>query len=90
RVGSIEVGKDADLALYDKHPLSVYSVVEMTLVDGKVYFDRRQDLARRAEIEKERKELLEKEKKKKGEDKPEKKESTPDYAAGLNVKEVSR
>ncbi len=90
RVGSIEVGKDADLVLYDKHPLSVYSVVEKTLVDGKVYFDRRQDLARRAEIEKERMELLEKEKKKKGEDKPERKESSPDYAASLNRKEVSR
>jgi imidazolonepropionase-like amidohydrolase len=63
RVGSIEVGKDADLVIYDKHPLSIYAVVQKTLIDGQVYFDRQQDIARRAELEKEKKELLEKEKK---------------------------
>ena len=78
RVGSIEVGKDADLVIYDKHPLSVYAVVQKTLIDGQVYFDRQQDLTRRAEIEKEKKTLLEKEKKKeekKEEKKPEQKPS---------------
>ena len=54
RVGSIEVGKDADLAIWTAHPLSVYARVETTLIDGEVFFDRRQDLARRAELEKER------------------------------------
>ncbi|OFV80519.1 MAG: amidohydrolase, partial [Acidobacteria bacterium RIFCSPHIGHO2_02_FULL_67_57] len=54
RVGSIEVGKDADLVLYDKHPLSVFSVPQKVLIDGQVYFDRQQDIARRAEIEKEK------------------------------------
>ena len=39
RVGSIEVGKDADLAIFNGHPLSVYSRVEMTLIEGEVYFD---------------------------------------------------
>jgi len=63
RVGSIEVGKDADLAIFDKHPLSVYAVVQKVLIDGQVYFDRQQDIAQRAEIEKEKKALLEKEKK---------------------------
>ena len=43
RVGSIEVGKDADLVVYDRHPLSSYAVVQTTLVDGKVYFDRELD-----------------------------------------------
>lgn len=57
RVGSIEVGKDADLALYDKHPLSVYAVVQKVLIDGRVYFDRQDDLARRLQIEEERKAL---------------------------------
>jgi imidazolonepropionase-like amidohydrolase len=41
RVGSIEIGKDADLAIYDAHPMSVYSKCVMTLVDGEVYFERR-------------------------------------------------
>ena len=39
RVGSIEVGKDADIAIFDKHPLSVYAVPQMTFVDGVKYFD---------------------------------------------------
>ncbi|MBX5478268.1 MAG: amidohydrolase family protein [Pyrinomonas methylaliphatogenes] len=57
RVGSIDVGKDADLAIWNGHPLSVYSRVEMTLIDGEVFFDRQQDLARRAELERERAQL---------------------------------
>jgi imidazolonepropionase-like amidohydrolase len=40
RIGSIEVGKDADLAIFTGHPLNDYSRVEMTLVDGEVYFQR--------------------------------------------------
>jgi imidazolonepropionase-like amidohydrolase len=44
RVGSIEVGKDADLALFSAHPLSTYTVVEKTFIDGQIYFDREQDL----------------------------------------------
>ncbi len=50
RVGSIEVGKDADLVIYDGHPLSSYAVVQMTLVDGKVYFDRELDKIRRGHL----------------------------------------
>ena len=41
RAGSIEVGKDADLVLLDGDPLSVYSRVEWTMVDGIVEFQRR-------------------------------------------------
>src|SRR3954451_11136747 len=40
RVGSIDVGKDADLVIYDKYPLSDYAKVQKVLIDGKVYFDR--------------------------------------------------
>jgi imidazolonepropionase-like amidohydrolase len=50
RVGSIEKGKDADLVLYQGHPLSAYSKVEKTFVDGKVYFDVEGDRARRQRI----------------------------------------
>jgi imidazolonepropionase-like amidohydrolase len=63
RVGSIEPGKDADLAIYNKDPLSVYAVPQKVLIDGQVYFDRQQDIAHRAALEKEKKALLEKESK---------------------------
>ena len=40
RIGSIEVGKDADLAIYTAHPFSADAQVSMTFVDGQIYFDR--------------------------------------------------
>lgn len=46
-VGSIEVGKDADLAIFRAHPMAPDTRVEMTLVDGKVLFDRSKDVAAR-------------------------------------------
>ncbi|HEV3219833.1 MAG TPA: amidohydrolase family protein [Candidatus Acidoferrales bacterium] len=61
QVGSIEVGKDADLAIYNHDPLSVYAVVQKTIIDGKVYFDRQKDIAMRAENAKEKTALIEKE-----------------------------
>ncbi len=42
-VGSIEVGKDADIVVFKGHPLSVYAIPQMTLVDGKVRFDINKD-----------------------------------------------
>ena len=54
RVGSIDVGKDADVAIWNAHPFSVYARVDTTFVDGEVFFDRQQDLARRPELAKER------------------------------------
>ncbi|MEM1096344.1 MAG: amidohydrolase family protein [Bacteroidota bacterium] len=43
RVGSIEVGKDADLAIFNAHPLSVYAIAQYTIVDGDVRFDLQND-----------------------------------------------
>ena len=43
RVGSIEVGKDADLAVFSAHPLSIYAVPQRTYVDGIARFDRTDD-----------------------------------------------
>ncbi len=40
-VGSLEVGKDGDLAIFNGHPLSVYSRCEYTFVDGECYFERK-------------------------------------------------
>ncbi|WP_321474185.1 amidohydrolase family protein [uncultured Paludibaculum sp.] len=61
-VGSIEVGKQADLVLYDKDPLSIYSKVQKVFIDGHEYFDRDGDLSARPKKEAEKKGLLEKEK----------------------------
>jgi adenine deaminase len=86
RVGSIEVGKDADLVIYNHDPLSAYAVVQKTLVDGRVLFDRDKDIAGRAALEKEKNDLIAKEKaaakkseEKKGEQpkKPEEKPKPP-------------
>ncbi len=40
RIGSLEVGKDGDLAIFDGHPLNSYSRCDMTLVEGEVFFQR--------------------------------------------------
>jgi len=40
RVGSIDVGKDADLVIWNSPPLSSYALVEKVLIDGEVFFDR--------------------------------------------------
>jgi imidazolonepropionase-like amidohydrolase len=44
RVGSIDVGKDADLAIFNGHPLNSYARPEMTLVEGEIYFQRSERL----------------------------------------------
>ena len=38
--GSIDVGKDADIAIFNGHPFAPASRVDMTLIDGRVFFDR--------------------------------------------------
>ena len=63
RVGSIDVGKDADLVIYNHDPLSAYAVAQKTIIDGRVLFDRDKDIAGRATLEKEKQGLLAKEKK---------------------------
>lgn len=50
RVGSIEVGKHADLVLWSGRPLSTTSRCEQTWIDGRPYFTRHDD-ARRREAE---------------------------------------
>ena len=68
RVGSIEVGKDADLAMFDAHPLSNYGKVQKVFIDGQLYFDRQKDLAQRAEREVKKKALLDKAKREREQD----------------------
>jgi len=42
RIGSIDVGKEADLVVFSGHPFAPGSRVEKTLIDGRVFFDRDQ------------------------------------------------
>ncbi|TKK71638.1 amidohydrolase [Ilyomonas limi] len=60
RVGSIKVGKDADVVLWNANPLSVYATVEKTWVDGIEYFDRGRDSIMRTRIAAERNRLIQK------------------------------
>ncbi|WP_108801738.1 amidohydrolase family protein [Aquimarina sp. Aq107] len=57
RVGSIKIGKDADVVLWTDHPLSIYAKAEKTLIDGATYFDLEKDKAMRKSIADERNEL---------------------------------
>ena len=50
RVGSIKVGKDADIVLWTDHPLSIYSKAEKTVIEGAIYFDLEKDKAMRKAI----------------------------------------
>lgn len=60
RVGSIKVGKDADLVLWNDHPLSIYAKPEKTFVDGIAYFDLERDAQLRENITTERARLIQK------------------------------
>lgn len=60
KVGSIKVGKDADLVLWNNNPLTIYAVAEKTIVDGIVYFDRDRDTDLRKQVQAERTRLIQK------------------------------
>ncbi len=54
RVGSLEVGKDADFVIWSGHPLSAFSTATQTWIEGKKYFDKEDDKHLREEIRAER------------------------------------
>lgn len=58
RVGSIKVGKDADVVLWSDNPLSMYAKAEKTLIEGAVYFDLQDDLRKRNKLKEERNKLI--------------------------------
>ena len=60
-MGSIDVGKDADLVIFSQHPFSVYTVPEMTMIEGEVYFDRSEDLKQREVNKREKADLIKRE-----------------------------
>lgn len=60
RVGSIKVGKDADVVLWSDNPLSIYSKVEKTIIDGQIYYDADEDLQLRKSMQEERSRIIQK------------------------------
>ena len=58
KVGSIKVGKDADVVLWNNNPLSIYAKAEKTLIEGVVYYDVQKDEAQRVAVANERNELI--------------------------------
>jgi adenine deaminase len=60
RLGSIKAGKEADVVLWNNHPLSVYAKPEKVIIDGAVYFDIEKDKALRANIAAERSRIIQK------------------------------
>ncbi|MFQ5350705.1 MAG: amidohydrolase family protein, partial [Thermoanaerobaculia bacterium] len=80
RIGSLEPGKDADFVIWSGSPLSTYSIVEQTWIDGRRYFDRSEDLAMRQLVAAERDTLLKKARAKKELDEAPEPESEKDAA----------
>jgi imidazolonepropionase-like amidohydrolase len=60
RLGSIRPGKDADLVLWNNHPLSIYARPELTIIDGAVYFSLAEEATKQADLQRERARLIQK------------------------------
>jgi imidazolonepropionase-like amidohydrolase len=60
RMGSIKVGKDADVVLWSTHPLSIYADVQYTYIDGKCFYSKEQNAKREEYIQAERTRLINK------------------------------
>jgi len=58
RIGSLEVGKDADLVIWSGSPLSTFSRCLETYIDGRRYFSVEEDLEMRAHAKQERERLM--------------------------------
>lgn len=59
RVGSIAIGKDADLVLWSGHPLSIYSKPVTTFIEGVAYFNLAEHQKAEEQLKKEKQQLLE-------------------------------
>ena len=58
KVGSIKIGKDADVVLWSDNPLSIYAKAEKTVVDGTIFYDLDKENETLATIQKQRSELI--------------------------------
>jgi imidazolonepropionase-like amidohydrolase len=62
QTGTLAEGKDADLAVFSRHPFDPFTVCEMTVVDGEILFDRAQYLEARKKAEEVKKDKVEEKK----------------------------
>lgn len=60
RMGSVKVGKDADLVLWSDNPLSIYAIAQKTMVDGTIYFDMEKEKEKQEAVKQERNRLIQK------------------------------
>jgi imidazolonepropionase-like amidohydrolase len=58
RAGSLEVGKDADVVIWNHHPLSSYAIVNRVYIDGQKYYDRQDDQQRLTGLVREKESLV--------------------------------
>ena len=58
QVGSVKVGKSADLVLWNDHPMSIYAVAEKTMIEGIFYYDLDRATAQIEIIQQERNQLI--------------------------------
>ncbi|MCK9410100.1 MAG: amidohydrolase family protein, partial [Bacteroidetes bacterium] len=82
RVGSLEVGKDADFVVWSGHPLSTYTICEQTWIDGRRFFDKNDDAMMREDVLKKKAELIQKagKSKKKGSGAPPQLQRSSEYS----------
>ena len=58
KVGSLKVGKDADIVLWSGHPMSLYTKTEQTYIEGALYFDQYEHQKKLGEIKEEKNNLI--------------------------------
>ena len=58
QVGSVKVGKSADLVIWNDHPMSIYAVAEKTMIDGIFYYELDRATAQVDKIQLERNQLI--------------------------------
>lgn len=60
RVGSLKLGKDADIVIWSNNPLSIYAIAEKTYIDGRCYFSLESQKEMEARDQQERSRLIQK------------------------------
>ena len=60
QVGSLKIGKDADVVVWSDNPLSIYAKAVYTIVDGAIYFDLEKETQKHQWMESERNRIIKK------------------------------